>query len=75
MKLLLIILTLALSTLAYAGDKSTQSPTLVKYHMDGNGYIMPYHNYRPAKPQRYEDWTYIDENGLDYTVIIRIEND
>jgi len=55
--------------------KAETPPQIPQYYMDGNGYIMPYHSYTPtsSKPQRYEDWTYTDENGLDYTVIIKID--
>lgn len=38
------------------------------YWYDENGQVQAW-----RKPQKYEDWTYVDENGYDYTIKIIIE--
>lgn len=44
------------------------------YYMDGNGRIQPYNtNGRPSYNRKYEDWTYLDENGYDYTIQIEVK--
>ena len=41
-----------------------------QYYMNGNGRIKPTGN---GRPRQYEDWTYVDENGYDYTIIIEVK--
>lgn len=42
------------------------------YYMDGNGIMYPYTVQSPYN-RKYEDWTYLDENGYDYTIQIEIK--
>lgn len=38
------------------------------YFVDENGYYQKW-----ERPKKYEDWTYTDENGYDYTIIIKVK--
>jgi len=42
-----------------------------QYYMDGQGYIQQFPQEVPV--QRYEPWTYLDENGYDYTILIKLK--
>lgn len=49
------------------------------YYVTNNGYLQPYLPVKRNilneydKPSKYQDWTYLDENGYDYTVIIEVK--
>jgi len=77
MKGWLAILFLVLSSTAIANDNLIDTCYLQdltkhsQYYMDGQGYIQTFPQQVPV--QRYIPWTYLDENGYDYTVLIKLK--
>lgn len=74
--LTLILLMFAFSTVSIANENVPYDACRMAnmesiYYMDGNGYIQQYPQSNPK--QRYIPWTYLDENGYDYTILIEIQ--
>lgn len=78
-----VILTIATYNSVYAVNM-VDLDTLIDrdgnaYYVNNNGYLTPYMPIKrnilreKPKPSKYRDWTYIDENGYDYTVVIEVK--
>jgi len=80
-KILLVVVILGLSNLAFAEwesgcsgySKDNRNYVSVPY-MDSNGRIYPYTKISKKFKDSgsFRDWTYLDENGYDYTVTIKV---
>jgi len=69
MRKLILALILGLTITANADNAINNIPKDKIYYIDENGYIQIW-----ERPKKYEDWTYVDENGYDYTIKIIIED-
>ena len=68
-----IFLVLSSTTMAnyYSNQECAGIDRTTQYYMDGNGFIKQYPISVPVK--RYKPWTYLDENGYDYTILIEVK--
>jgi len=69
MRKLILVMLLGLTITANADNTINNIPKDKIFYIDENGYYQKW-----ERPKKYEDWTYVDENGYDYTIKIIIED-